>query len=376
MLKLLTIVGARPQFIKAAALSYCINNEFQHLITEKILHTGQHYDTNMSAVFFNELHIPLPYKNLHTGSASHGDQIARMISEIEKEILAERPDAIVIYGDTNSTLAAALAACKLHIPVAHIEAGMRSYNKHMPEELNRITADQAASFLFCTSQSAVNNLIRENFNFKKKENVSINNPLVMNTGDLMYDAFELFTSKLKYDSQTMKQLKLSDGHYFLASVHRDFNVDNANSLKNIVAALETIAKSENMPVVFPAHPRTRRSMIQHQIKFNARLLYMIEPVSYLEMIWLEKNAALIITDSGGVQRESFFCKKPCVVLRNETEWQELVKNGNSMLTKITATDIVNAVNKMKNKKRFTYPPIFGDGHAARLICNSLIKHLS
>lgn len=375
MLKLLTIVGARPHFIKAAALSYCINTEFQQKITEKILHTGQHYDANMSAIFFNELQIPLPYKNLHTGSASHGDQVARMISAIEKEILAERPHAIVIYGDTNSTLAAALAACKLHIPIAHIEAGMRSYNKRMPEELNRITADQAATFLFCTSQNAVNNLLLENFKFKQEEKVSINNPLVLNTGDLMYDAFEIFTSKLNYDSHTMKQLQLRQGQYYLASVHRDFNVDNAANLKKIIAALETIAQTTDIPVIFPAHPRTKRSMMQHQIKFNSSLLQMLEPVSYLEMVWLEKNSSLIITDSGGVQRESFFCKKPCVVLRNETEWQELVENGNSILTNINTTEIVNAVAKMKSKKRFTFPPIFGDGHAARLICNSLLKHL-
>jgi len=314
-MKIATVVGARPQFIKCAPVS----REFRNISTELLIHTGQHYDGNMSQVFFHELDIPKPDYNLGVGSGPHGAQSAEMLKRIEVVLLKEEPDYVVVYGDTNSTLAGALAAAKLHIPVAHVEAGLRSFNRRMPEEINRVITDHLSSLLFCPTETAVKNLAREGISKGVK--------LV---GDVMYDAL-LFNIRVAVEKSTiLKQLQLQPKAYYLATVHRSENTDDPERLQAIIQALEKISAIH--PVIWPVHPHTQRVLGSHNFScITNHSLHRIDPVSYLDMLLLEKEAKVILTDSGGLQKEACWLGVPCVTLREESEWVETVQAGGNML---------------------------------------------
>lgn len=309
--KVVSIVGARPQFIKAAVVSRVLRTTPG--LREVLVHTGQHYDDNMSRVFFEELEIPEPDYHLGIGGGTHGQNTGRMLEAIERVLFEEKPDWVLVYGDTDSTLAGALAAAKLHIPVAHVEAGLRSFNRRMPEEINRVLTDHISDLLFAPTETAVKNLLREGISPDKIHLV----------GDVMYDAALYYGEKAEKHSQILKRLGLVPKGYILATVHRAENTDDPNRLRVILEALAEVHRE--VPVVFPVHPRTRKRAEEFGLlHFLARVLAMA-PAGYLDMVMLEKNARLIATDSGGVQKEAFFYRVPCVTLRNETEWGELVE---------------------------------------------------
>ncbi len=382
MLKLLTIIGARPQIIKAAALSRAIKNDFSEQITEVIVHTGQHYDENMSQVFFDELDIPHPNYNLNVGSGSHGKQTAAMIEGIEEILLKEKPNAIILYGDTNSTLAGAIAASKIHVPVVHIEAGLRSFNKSMPEEINRIMCDHVSTLLFSPTKAGYQNLIKEGFETNNASPYSIDNPKIYHCGDVMFDNSLHFSGIAEKKSGIIDQLQLTKNNFVLATIHRNNNTDEPARLNAIFSALDQITKLHNTKVVLPLHPRTAKLLSQNlnaelysTIKTN-KLILITEPVSFLEMIALEKNAQLILTDSGGVQKEAFFFEKPCIILRSETEWTELVDCKAAIVADADETKIVDSFNFFIKNKPTSYPHLFGDGKASYFICSEIIKHLS
>lgn len=380
MRKLLTIIGARPQIIKAAALSRVIRGKFHDSIEEVILHTGQHYDNNMSEVFFGEMQIPKPKYNLRAGSASHGEQTAAMIKGIEEVIKKEKADAIVLYGDTNSTLAGAVAASKIHVPVVHIEAGLRSYNKYMPEEINRIMCDHASTLLFSPTKTGVENLIKEGFQINNKPPYTMDNPGVFHCGDVMYDNTFFFTKLAEEKSNFMKMLDVEPGRYILATIHRNTNTDVPERLSSIMASILKIAEENRVHFVIPLHPRTKKMMpdnlpsdLLKRIK-QSRWMKIIPPVSFFEIILLEKNAKMLVTDSGGVQKEAYFFKKPSIILRPQTEWIEIVENGNAILADADEKKIMDAFNDLQSKQ-LDYPPIFGDGNAADFICRQIVKQL-
>ena len=310
-MKIVTIVGARPQFIKAAAVS----RELRRHHREVLVHTGQHYDGNMSQVFFDELEIPRPDYNLEIGSGGHGAQTGAMLSAIETVLLKEKPDRVLVYGDTNSTLAGALAAAKLHVPVAHVEAGLRSFNQRMPEEINRILTDRVASLLFCPSPTAVDNLAAEGI----RAGVHL-------VGDVMYEALMHAVAVARAKSDVLARLGLVPGGYALATIHRAENTDDPARLAGIIAALREV--SGRLPVVFPAHPRTRGKLA---VPATGKDLRLIDPLGYLDMVKLETEAAVILTDSGGIQKEAYWLRVPCVTLREETEWVETVRQGWNVL---------------------------------------------
>jgi len=309
----LTIVGARPQFIKAAALSLAIREDGR--IEETLLHTGQHYDPALSEVFFDELKIPQPDYMLNVGSASHGTQTGKMLTEIEKVLLQNRPDAVLVYGDTNSTLAGALAAAKLHIPVAHVEAGLRSYNRKMPEEINRVLTDQLSDWLFVPTEGAVQNLLKEGY---ERDLISV-------VGDIMYDSTLRFTELAAEKSSILSKLNLAPEAYALATIHRAENTDDPARLQTILQALDAFVDASGKTVIWPAHPRTTGKMSELGLK--PIRVQVTPPLGYLDMLTLERQAVLMITDSGGVQKEAYFHQRPCVTLRDETEWTELVELG-------------------------------------------------
>ncbi|MDD5571049.1 MAG: UDP-N-acetylglucosamine 2-epimerase (non-hydrolyzing) [Bacteroidales bacterium] len=382
MIKILTIIGARPQIIKAAAVSRAIRNKFKNKINEVVVHTGQHYDNNMSQVFFDEMNIPKPCYNLNVGSDTHGKQTAAMLAGTEKILLKEKPKCILTYGDTNSTLASAVAATKLHIPVVHIEAGLRSFNKKMPEEINRITCDHASTLLFSPTLTGIKNLINEGFNPNNKPPFTIDNPKFFHCGDVMYDNTLYFAGVAEKKISILKKNNLRQNQYILATIHRDNNTDIPERLCAIFGAMNKISKHENIDIIIPLHPRTSKLMkknlsaeIYDSIK-NNKHIKIIPPVSFLEMLILEKHSKLIMTDSGGVQKESFFLKKPCIILRSETEWKELVEAGTCIVTDANEKNILNAYKYFKSAKKLKYPDIFGDGKAAEFICKEIIKAFS
>jgi len=348
-MKIVSIVGARPQFIKAAPVSRQLRRRHQ----EVLLHTGQHYDYGMSQIFFDELGIPLPDVNLGIGSASHGRQTGEMLVGIEAVLLDERPDWVLVYGDTNSTLAGALAAVKLHIPVAHVEAGLRSFNRRMPEEINRILTDHIADLLFCPMQTAVSNLAAEGIVAG-----------VHNVGDVMYDAVLYNSALASTRSQILEQLEVQPGAYLLATLHRPRNTDDSGRLRAILEAFEIVGGT----VIFPTHPRTRKA-IAVQVQRVPSNVWMVEPVGYLDMLRLEQQAQAILTDSGGVQKEAYFFGVPCVTLREETEWVETVQLGWNRLVGADRDKIVAAVRDVRIPDE--HPPLFGDGHAAERIVTLL-----
>ncbi|MBO4403217.1 MAG: UDP-N-acetylglucosamine 2-epimerase (non-hydrolyzing) [Bacteroidales bacterium] len=377
MLKILTIIGARPQIIKAAALSRAIRGGFSDKITEKILHTGQHYDSNMSQVFFDELGIPQPDYNLHVGSGSHGEQTAKMMEGIEKVLQSEHFYALVVYGDTNSTLAGAVAACKLHVPVVHIEAGLRSFNMTMPEEQNRIVCDQLSSLLFAPTETAMENLRHEGFMDSRATFAGGKRREVCQCGDIMFDNSLFFASVAERKTTILEDNSLQHEQYLLATIHRDSNTDNPQRLTAIFKAL--LQLSEDCPVVLPLHPRTAKLLetnlgkdVYAQLQSSG--IRIIPPVSFLEMTALEQHARMVLTDSGGVQKESFFFARPCVIMRPETEWVEIVEQGAGIIADADADRIVDAYNTLKNKK-LDLKPVFGDGKASMLIADKMLAYI-
>ncbi len=378
MIKIITIIGARPQIIKAAAISRAIKNKYSSEIQELIVHTGQHYDNNMSNVFFEELGIPLPDYNLNVGSARHGIQTARMIEGIEELLIKESPDYIILYGDTNSTLAGAVAASKLNIPIVHIEAGLRSYNRKMPEEINRITCDHLSTLLFSPTKTGYENLKREGFVQNATSHYNPDNPGIFHCGDIMYDNSLYFSVLAENRSKISKENNLVKNKYILSTVHRDHNTDIKENLENIVNSLIKI--SDTIKVVLPLHPRTKKVLktdrhkgLYQKIKSNENII-LLPPVSFLDMISLEKNAALVITDSGGVQKEAYFFNNPCIILRPETEWVEIVETGNAILCGADYNIITEAFEYYKNKKELKFPKIFGDGKASEFILKTIIDN--
>ncbi len=381
-MKIVTIIGARPQIIKAAAFSRAIKNSFADKIKEVIVHTGQHYDANMSGVFFDELGIPLPDHNLNVGSGSHGKQTAAMISGIEEVLLKEKPQAIVLYGDTNSTLAGAIAASKMNVPVVHIEAGLRSFNKHMPEEINRITCDHASTLLFSPTKAGYDNLVKEGFNSEAKAPYNNNNPKIYHCGDVMYDNSLYFAKVAEERSKVMAQHGLDKGNFILATIHRDSNTDVPERLNALFSALLEIHQNNSIPVILPLHPRTKKLLPQNldnklldQIG-TAKQFIICEPLSFLDMVLLEKNCSLVMTDSGGVQKEAFYFEKPCIILRPETEWVELLECGAALLADANKKRILDAHAHFSSGNKLSFPKLFGDGKASEFICSKIVKHLS
>ncbi len=377
MIKLLTIVGARPQFIKAAALSRVIRDDFSHAITEVIVHTGQHYDPSMSDIFFSEMQIPEPGYNLEIGSDTHGIQTGKMIEGIEEVVLKEKPNGVVVYGDTNSTLAGALAASKLHIPVIHIEAGLRSFNKQMPEEINRITADHVSTLLFSPTTTGMENLKNEGIIHSEEPPYSFDQQGVFHCGDLMYDNTLFFSKMAAEVSSILTDLDLKGKPFLLATVHRPANTDDSSNLRSILAALNTISAEKNIPVILPLHPRTTaiveklRADKVPELNAPSSQVQMIPAVSFMDMLNLESGASVILTDSGGVQKEAWFMEKPVVVLRNETEWVEIISSGNGSLTGASTEKIIQATLKYLEAPPQHFPPLFGNGQAAREILKVL-----
>lgn len=381
MIKIVTIIGARPQIIKAAALSRAISTKFQNSITEIIVHTGQHYDENMSNVFFTELNIPHPNYNLNVGSGSHGKQTAKMIEGIEEILIKEKPNAIVLYGDTNSTLAGGIAASKIHVPIVHIEAGLRSFNKAMPEEVNRILCDHISTLLFSPTITGYNNLLKEGFKENNNAPYNANNPKIYHCGDVMYDNSLHFSSLANTNTSIISKLNLIPNQFILATIHRNNNTDEPLRLNALFESLHYISEKNNLKVVLPLHPRTANLLDKNlnvdllkKIKSNNNFI-ITEPASFLEMIALEKNCKLVMTDSGGVQKEAFYFEKPCIILRPETEWIELVECGTAIITDADKEKIISAYNTLTSKNNLEYPKLYGNGKAAEFICDEMCKNL-
>lgn len=361
-MRVLTVIGARPQIIKAAAISRAINTNFKGLIEEYILHTGQHYDANMSQVFFDELGIPAPKYNLGVGSGSHGVQTAKMIEGIEKILCDTCYDGVILYGDTNSTLAGAVAASKIGVPVYHIEAGLRSFNMAMPEEINRIVCDQLSTILFAPTNTAVNNLKNEGLVDSPAIFGDGRKRQVVNSGDVMYDNAIYFSGLAEKKSTILKDLGVKSGEFILATVHRNFNTDNPERIRAIFKALSDISETNDIPVVLPLHPRTKKYLPKN---LSSKII-IIPPASFFDILVLEKNAKIVMTDSGGVQKEAFFFGRPSIIFRPETEWVEIIDNGAGALVDADYDKII-AAYETYSCKEITFPPLFGNGDAANVI---------
>lgn len=360
MIRIITIVGARPQFVKAAMLSRAISmrNKEGMSFEEKLIHTGQHYDENMSRVFFHEMGILKPTWQLHCGNHTHGAMTGQMLMDIEKILIDNQPDYVLVYGDTNSTLAGALAASKLHIPVVHVEAGLRSFNKAMPEEINRILTDHVSSILCCPTQTAVQNL--------HKENITKG---VYHVGDIMYDAALLFGKEAEQRSTILQTLGLSPKEFLLCTVHRAENTDSQERLCQIAQAWTEIAASER--IVIPLHPRTRIYLEKYNLLATLQQqlnILFTDPLGFLDMVMLERNARIILTDSGGIQKEAYFHKTPCITLREETEWTETIESGWNQLAGFHAQDIIKCLSTSNDRKEIQE---YGDGNTAQKILDLL-----
>jgi UDP-GlcNAc3NAcA epimerase len=360
MKKIVTIIGARPQFVKAAVVSRAI--AAQPDLEEVIVHTGQHYGHNMSDVFFEEMEIPRPKYNLGINGVSHAEMTGKMLIEIETVLVKEMPDLLMVYGDTNSTLAGALAAQKMHIPIAHVEAGLRSYDMRMPEEANRILTDRISSLLFCPTTTAVENLNHEGFeNFDAE---------VLNVGDVMYDAAMYYYQKTKGKTALLAEHKLTSGGYVLCTCHRQENTDDPERLAEIIAGLTAI--NEKTPVVWPVHPRTRKIMETSGITVPFTL---IDPVGYFDMIGLLSHCKLVATDSGGLQKEAYFFKKPCLTMRDQTEWVELVTSGYNKIVGANATAIAEGYEAFADVELSFSEWLYGDGNASGKIAAELARRV-
>lgn len=380
-IKVVTLVGARPQFIKAAAVSRAIKTHFSDKVDELIVHSGQHYDDNMSRVFFEELEIPAPAYDLEVGSGTHGYQTGQIIEKTEQVLQGEKPDAIVLYGDTNTTLAGAIAASKVHIPVIHIEAGLRSHNKSMPEEINRIMCDHVSTLLFSPTRTGYENLVREGFNPIAEPPFSIDNPGIYHCGDVMYDNALYFSAKAGRTSEIIATLGLENIKYVLCTIHRNNNTDSGVRLNSIFEALDEISRLRQTSFVIPLHPRTKK--VLPEILNNALLerihanpfIQLTAPVSYFDMLVLESRADMIITDSGGVQKEAYFFKKPCLVLRPESEWKEMIDLGTTRIVNADRNLIPNAFDAFMDRPPDNFPHIFGDGFAAEFIVDKIMTEI-
>lgn len=359
MKKILTIIGARPQFIKASVVSKAIAET--EGLTEVIVHTGQHFDANMSDIFFDQLGIPRPNHQLDINGGSHGDMTGRMLIEIEKVLQVEKPDCVLVYGDTNSTLAGALAAAKLHIPVAHVEAGLRSFNMQMPEEVNRILTDRVSDILFCPTQAAVDNLQQEGYPFTTANGQA---QRIEKVGDVMQDSAELFATRA-----VAPEGFALDAGFVLTTIHRAENTDHPERLTSILEALNQVSKTT--PVVLPIHPRTRK--IIADLGLSTENLTLIDPVGYLEMLWLLTQAGLVVTDSGGVQKEAFFMGKACVTMRDQTEWVELVDVGANTLVGADREKILDAVKRNLGRIVQDKNQLYGGGVASSKIAQFLAE---
>jgi len=355
-MKFLSIIGARPQFVKSAVISRVLKDYPQ--IEEVIVHTGQHFDENMSDIFFEEMDIPKPHYNLNINSLSHGAMTGQMIEKIEEVLQKEQPDYVLVYGDANSTLAGALAAKKMHLKVAHIEAGLRSFNMQMPEEINRILTDRISDLLFCPTHQAMENLKREGFEYFPCK--------MLHVGDVMQDAAIFYSSRAQ-----KPQTEIPDD-FILATVHRAENTDNFAKLINIFNALEELAKQYG--VVLPLHPRTKQKLQQILYDFKRSAITFIEPVGYLEMIYLLKNCKLVMTDSGGLQKEAYFFRKPALTLRQETEWVELVQHGFNKITRNDKLQIIENAEIMLAKTDFNFNlNLYGEGKAGKMIVEAILN---
>jgi UDP-GlcNAc3NAcA epimerase len=391
-MRIATIVGARPQFIKAAAVSRAIEAHNQRrpssVIREILVHTGQHYDYFMDKVFFEELELSKPDYHLGVGSGSHGKQTGMMLEKIEGVLQKEKPELVMVYGDTNSTLAGALAAAKLDIPVAHVEAGLRSFNRTMPEEINRLLTDHLSTFLFCPTYQAIKNLLKEGIKDGKEK-------VVKKVGDVMYDSLLYYSKLAEKKSKILKDLDLFTPNscterfpsgaeaplgrsqtvpYYLVTLHRAENTDNPKRLKSILKALNEIGR--NTPVILPLHPRTKKMMNTYHLLPKAKWIKFIEPVSYFDMLTLEKNARAILTDSGGVQKEAYWLAVPCLTLRDETEWTETVKSGWNVLVGTEAEKIKVGVKVERMGPLRKKIGLFGDGRGSGRIVQILVRHFA
>ena len=358
MIKIFTLVGARPQFIKAAAVSRIIKDEFSNLFNETIIHTGQHYDKKMSEFFFDELNIPHPNYHMNISSSKHGDMTGRMIIAFEKYLLENKTDYVLVYGDTNSTLAGMLAATKLGIPVAHVEAGLRSFNMKMPEEMNRILVDRLSTFLFCPTLQAINNLSNEGINAG-----------VHQVGDVMFDIALYYKDKAKIKSNVLSNYNLRTHEFYLVTCHREENTNDYVRLNQIFSAIAELASSNK--VILPLHPRTKKYLVQNKMLYLLKNVIVTDPLSFMDMIVLEQSAKAILTDSGGVQKEAFFYGVPCITMRDETEWVETVETGWNKIVGANKEKILTAVNSLSYGKSGTIP--YGDGQASRKILEILRK---
>lgn len=357
MSRILTVVGARPQFVKAAVVSRALAATSR--VDEIMVHTGQHFDANMSDIFFEEMKIPVPSHNLGIGGGTHGVNTGRMLEQIERLLLSENPDMVLVFGDTDSTLAAALAAAKLMVPIAHVEAGLRSFNRAMPEEINRVLTDHVSDLLFSPSDVSVSNLVREGIASSK----------IHCTGDVMLDAVEMFAPVAARKSTILEDLGLERGDYALCTIHRKENTDSLNRLQSIFAGLA----DSGTQIVLPLHPRTRNVLAANDIRI-ADNIRIIDPVGYLDMLALQEGARLVGTDSGGVQKEAFFLGVPCITFRDETEWVELVEIGANRL--VGADREAIAANLLANLPLVSRQPIYGDGSASRIIADKIVTQLS
>lgn len=353
-MKIVTVIGARPQFIKAAVVSRAIANTEE--VEEVIVHTGQHFDSNMSDIFFDEMSIPTPQYNLNINGLGHGAMTGQMLEKIEDVLIKEKPDWVLVYGDTNSTIAGALAAKKLHIKVAHVEAGLRSFNIDMPEEVNRILTDRISDILFCPTETAVKNLENEGYRNLDCE--------VQEVGDVMQDAAIFYAEKAKNPDVNLPE------KFALCTVHRAENTDNSSRLESILKALEEISKTT--PVVLPIHPRTKAKLNSIGYDFQNSKIQFINPVGYLEMVWLLINCKFVLTDSGGLQKEAYFFSKPCITMRDETEWIELVENGFNKLAGADTSLIIKLATEMSDSTNLDFSKrLYGNGNAGEIIVNNL-----
>ncbi len=373
---IITVVGARPQFIKAAALSRCLAKHFPNL-QESILHTGQHYDESMSQVFFDELGIPAPRFHLDAGT-NKALSIGEMIDQVAAIFQAEKPDGILVYGDTNSTFAAAVAANQLQIPVFHVEAGLRSFNKSMPEEMNRIYTDQVSTLLFCPTQTAINNLDAEGFNTDAREPYAQDHPGILFTGDIMLDNINHFAAQSTGD--LLKKLDVENESYFLLTLHRPQNADNPVRLSSIIQGLMKIAEETGKSMVFPVHPRTKNTLIEKlpDLWFalqNSPHTKILDPQSYLSILELVQSTSFVATDSGGLQKEAHFLNKPVIVLRKETEWTEIVDDNNALLVDADSSKIAQISHWLNHEASRAFTPHFGNGNAAHEICEAIQSFL-
>ncbi|KWW32103.1 MAG: hypothetical protein AUK63_199 [bacterium P3] len=374
LIQLLTIIGTRPQIIKSAAVSRVIRKDFSNQMEEWVVHTGQHYDNTLSQVFFDELDIPMPRYNLAAGSDSGSRQTAKMIAGLDAVMTEKQFDGVLLYGDTNSTLAGAIAAAQHGLPVFHVEAGLRSFDRTMPEEMNRIVCDHLSNICFAPTNNAYEQLVQEGLDDSRPHFADNRKRELVESGDVMYDNCLYYAEKRSDPVRMLHQLQLQTDGYVLATIHRKNNTDCPDRLEQILLALSDIARDRHLPVVLPLHPRTRKAM-EKLPHCSTMHLQMLPPAGYLAMAELERNARVVITDSGGVQKEAFFYERPCVILRSETEWTEIVHHGAGILADADRMRIVDAYDAITGRA-IHFPPLFGDGHAAENIVRHIVQYIT